>query len=271
MQSSRGGEPHLVLTMEQHTATAAALAGHFGGVPGFTRLEPADLMLGLVREHDRGWVPVDAEAPRDPSTDLPWSVYQTPIAVSIGTGPRSIDHNERCHPYRGLLASMHIVGLFTGRYGLDATRVLDLLGDDSRALLEPILEREQARQVRLRAALAADPATAAWVAEPALMHNYRALQFFDRLALWLQVTCPQERRATVIPDVPTAVGSPGVDVTVTPLGPGRVGLAPYPFDATPLEVVSEGRWLHPQPREVDLAAALSSAPAARQPTTLVPA
>lgn len=269
MQSAGGGQPHLVLTMEQHTATAATLAGHFGGTPRFSRLEPRDLMLGLVREHDRGWVPVDAEAPRDPSTDLPWSVYQTPITVSIGTGPRSIDHNERCHPYRGLLSSMHIAGLFTGRFGLDDTRILDQLGPESRALLEPMLAAETTRQARLRASLAADPATAAWVAEPALMRNYRALQFFDRLALWLQVTCPADRRPTVIPHVPTLVGAPDVAVTVTPLGPDRVRLDPYPFDTAPLEVVSEGRWLHPQPPGADLAAALSSAPTARQPTTLL--
>ena len=148
VQSTRSpGEAHLVLTMEQHTATAGALADHFGGVGPFAPLEPRDLLRGLAWEHDRGWAEVDAAAPRDPSTDLPWSVYQTPTSVSIGTGPRSIDHNERCHPYRGLLSSMHIAGLFTGRFGLDDTRILDQLGPESRALLEPMLAAETTRPV----------------------------------------------------------------------------------------------------------------------------
>lgn len=264
------GEAHLVLTMEQHTATAGALAEHFGGVGPFAPLEPRDLVLGLVREHDRGWAEVDAAAPRDPSTDLPWSVYQTPTAVSIGTGPASIDHNERCHPYRGLLASMHIVGLFTGRYGLDQTRILDLVDEASRALLEPMLAGERRRQERLRRRLAADPTTAPWVGEAALLHNYKALQTFDALALWLQVTHPSQRQPTVLRHVPTS-GGHHVAVTVTPRGHDQVVLDPYPFDVTPLELVIEGRWLHPQPAGAALAPALAAAPPGRQPVTLCPA
>jgi len=256
-----------VLTMEQHTATAGTLAEHFGGVGPFAPLEPRELLVGLVWEHDRGWAEVDAAAPRDPSTDLPWSIYQTPTSVSIGTGPRSIDHNERCHPYRGLLASMHIVGLFTGRYGLDQTRVLDLVDEPSRALLEPMLAAEMDRQARLRRQLEADPATAPWVADDALGHNYKALQTFDALALWLQVTHPARRRLTVLPHVPTS-GDGHVAVTVTPRREDRIVLDPYPFDVDPLELVIEGRWLRPQPPEVELAPALATAAPGRQPVTL---
>ncbi|MEZ5410154.1 MAG: DUF3891 family protein [Acidimicrobiales bacterium] len=268
VQSTRlPDEPHLVLTMEQHTATAGTLAQHFGGVGPFAPLEPRDLLLGLVREHDRGWAEVDAAAPRDPSTDLPWSVYQTPTSVSIGTGPRSIDHNERCHPYRGLLASMHIHGLFTGRYGLDQTRILDLVDEPSRALLEPMLAAETERQARLRRQLTADPATAPWLADAALLHSYKALQTFDALALWLQVTHPAGRRPTVLRHVPTTGGA-HVAVAVTPRSEDRIVLDPYPFDTDPLELVIEGRWLRPQPSGADLAAALAAAPPGRQPVTL---
>lgn len=268
MQSTcSAGDAHLVLTMEQHTATAGILAQHFGGVGPFAPLEPRELLLGLVWEHDRGWAEVDAAAPRDPSTDLPWSVYQTPTSVSIGTGPRSIDHNERCHPYRGLLSSMHIAGLFTGRYGLDQTRILDVLDPSSRALLEPMVAAETDRQARLRRQLAADPATAPWVREAAVMHNYKALQTFDALALWLQVTHPARRQPTVLRHVPTS-GGDHVAVTVTPRSEDRVVLDPYPFDVDPLELVIEGCWLRPQPPGADLAPALAAAPPARQPVTL---
>ena len=268
VQSTRSpGEAHLVLTMEQHTATAGALADHFGGVGPFAPLEPRDLLRGLAWEHDRGWAEVDAAAPRDPSTDLPWSVYQTPTSVSIGTGPRSIDHNERCHPYRGLLASMHIVGLFTGRYGLDQTRILDLLDQSSRDLLEPMLAAELDRQERLRRQLAASPATAPWLADEALLHNYKALQTFDALALWLQVTHPARRQPTVLRHVPTSGGG-HVAVTVTPRGEDRVVLDPYPFDVDPLELVIEGRWLRPQPPDTDLAPALAAAPSGHQTVVL---
>lgn len=263
VQSCHEGDAHLVLTMEQHTATAGLLAEHFGGTPGFERLEPNHLVVGLVHEHDRGWVEVDGSAPRDPDTDLPWSVYDTPTSVSIGTGPRSIDHNEQIHPYRGLLSSMHIVGLFTGRYGLDDAQRIDASEPESRALLEPMIAAERARQTRLRSELATDPEAASWIAEPALMRNYKALQFFDKLALWLQVTHPARRQPTLLHHVPTA-GDGDVAVAVTPLDEHRVRLEPFPFDTDPLEITIEGRWLTPQPPEVDLALALRDAPGARQ-------
>lgn len=266
--------PHLVLTMQQHTATAGDLARHFGaaapagrGSMRVGRVEPYDLVVALVTEHDRGWVPVDDAAPRRGGTGLPWSVYQTPTSISIGTGPRSVDHNEARHPYRGLLSSMHIVGLYTGRYGLDGGRILDVVGPESRALLEPMIASERQRQARLTGELEADPATAPWMG-PVLFRNYKALQFFDRLSLWLQVTHPSERQPATLPNVPTTGEADGT-VTVTPVDERVVSLDPFPFDTDPLEITIEGRWLAPQPPEVDLAVALAEAPVAHQPVTLV--
>lgn len=265
--ADRAGEPRLVLTMQQHTATAGMLARHFGGNDGFDRLEPNGLVVDLVTEHDRGWMEVDDAAPRRADTGLPWSIYQTPLAISIGTGPRSIAHNEAIHPYRGLLSSMHIVGIHTGRYGLDDNRIIDLMDDASRALLEPMIAAERERQDRLRQRLAADPATAGWMGAT-LLRNYKALQLFDRLALWLQVTHPSERRPTTITHVPTT-GEGDTAVEITPLDDRRVRLDPFPFDTDPLEIIVRGRRLAPQPPEVDLAEALAAAPEATQPVTLV--
>jgi hypothetical protein len=261
------GPARLVLTMQQHTATARVLARHFGGVDGFDRLEPLDLMVDLVGEHDRGWIPVDDAAPRCPGTGLPWSVYETPTTLSIGTGPRSIDHNESRHPYRGLLASLHIVGIYDGRHGLDPTRVLDVVPAESRELLEPMIAAERRRQERLTEQLEADPVTARWMG-PVLWRNYKALQLFDRLALWLQVTHPADRRPTTIADVPTTGGG-DVTVEVSPIDERVVRIDPFPFDTDPLDLTVEGRWLVPQPPGVDLAAALADAPPAHQPVTLV--
>lgn len=270
VQGSADGEIHLVLTMEQHTATAGALADAFGGTTAFERLHPENLMVGLAREHDRGWAEVDAEAPVDPASGLPWSVLETPIPVSITTGPRSIDHNERCHPYRGLLASMHIEGLFTGRQGLSAVRGIDLIDQRHRHLVEAMLEREAARQARLRTELAADPATSAWLEDDVLMRNYKALQFFDRLALWLQLDHPSRRRPTEIDHVPTT-GPDDTVVRVTPVGHDRVVLDPYPFRVDPLGVTIEGRWLTAQSADSDMAAALGAAATGQQHVTLTAA
>lgn len=269
VQSNSGDDRHLVLTMEQHTATAGKLAKNFGGVHDFARLEPGDLVLEMVTEHDRGWVEVDASIPMDPLTGLPWSVYETPVLVSIETGPRSIDHNEKCHPYRGLLASMHIVGLHMGRYGLNDQRGIDSVTGESRTLLEVMIAAEYERQDRLLDALARDDQTVSWIKDEALMHNYKALQFFDSLALWLQVVHPSQRQSATFDHVPT-IGGEDVSVTVTQLDEHTVQVEPYPFDTDPLEITIEGRWISPQEDQDDLAEALANAEPASQTVTLIP-
>ena len=256
--------------MEQHTATGGTMAAHYGGNEIFDRLEPNDLVVGLVAEHDRGWVPVDKAAPRDPHTDLPWSVYKAPTDITVQTGPSSIDYNESRHPYRGLLASMHIVGLFNGRYGMGDTRRLDALEGERRRLVDAMVQSELARQTRLRSELAADGDTSAWVQDATLMRNYLALQFFDRIALWLQLNHPDERKAITIDHVPTS-GDADVDIEVTPLNERHIQLTPYPFDVDRLDIGMEGRWLAAQPPDVDLAECLAASELASQPVTFVSA
>merc|ERR550537_1456277 len=64
------------------------------------------------------------------------------------------------------------------------------------------LEAEAGRQERLIAQLEADPETAAWVEHGALWTNYRALQFFDTLALYFNLDAPEQRGTTEFPKVP---------------------------------------------------------------------
>ncbi|MDH3293542.1 MAG: DUF3891 family protein [Acidimicrobiia bacterium] len=257
---------HLVLTMEEHTAVAAELAQHFGGNDLFERPQPRELLIELVAEHDRGWAEIDRRAPRDPDTNLPWSVYDAPLAHSLAAGAGSIEHNERCHPYRGLVSSMHISGLYNGRFGLSEPPSLEHLSEDEQRQVAGFLETEESRRGRLRAGLAADPATAGWVARDRLMSSYKALQFFDRLALWLQVNHPTARPATIIPNVPGA-GSDH-DLVIDQVDGERAMINPYPFDIDPLRVNLTGRFLQPQPRQVDLADVLDRAPRTTQRVVL---
>lgn len=71
VQSPARDGSRFVLTMEQHTQTGAIMARHFDGASGFERLEPHEMFVEFVAEHDRGWMPIDDEAPGDPHTGLP--------------------------------------------------------------------------------------------------------------------------------------------------------------------------------------------------------
>ena len=72
----------------------------------------------VCRWHDRGWRDLDENPPLDPRTGLPYHLGETPIEITMLTSATSPHHNEAVHPYCGLLDSMHITGLYHGRYGL---------------------------------------------------------------------------------------------------------------------------------------------------------
>ena len=267
VQSAARDGSHLVLTMEEHTATAGVLARHFGRSADFERARPGDLFVELVGEHDRGWVPIDAAVPRNPRTDLPFTVFEIGLDRTLAAGLATIDHNVLQHPYRGVLASMHIAGLFNGRFGLEEPMALAGLDPDERDHLAGFLASEQSRRDRLVEGLRGDPDTAGWVTTDALMTDYKLLQFFDRFALWLQVTHPQDRRATRFRSVPA--GHTDVEILAEPLDEMMVRLDPYPFDMERLTIAVSGRSLRPVPGSVDLAAALRSAPRVQQQVVLV--
>lgn len=267
VQSAAPDGSHLVLTMEEHTATGAVLARHFGGTELFDRPEPTELFVELVAEHDRGWVPVDNMVERDPNTDLPWNVFDAPLAHSLTAGAGTIDYNERCHPYRGLLASMHISGLYNGRFGMNEPQSLGDFEANEAAALTEFLDTEQQRRDRLEGELAADPATAWWVERDIIMKCYKALQFFDMLALWLQVAHPHGRGPMVWAGVPGRNAEHVIQIEQ--LDDTRVSLDPYPFDTDGLAIVVTGRRLHPQPGRSDLAVALSDATPGEQNVLLV--
>lgn len=257
VQSPAPDGSHLVLTMEEHTATGAVLARHFGGTELFDRPQPRDLFIELVAEHDRGWVSIDQRAERDPTKGLPWNVFDAPITHSLTAGLGTIDHNERCHPYRGLVSSMHIAGLYNGRFGLNEPKPIDDLSAQEVHQLTKFLASEQTRRNRLHAQLSADSDTARWVDHDVLMKCYKALQFFDKFALWLQVNHPHGRPPMVWEHVPGRDGDHAV--RIEQVDDTRVRLAPFPFDTDDLPIRITGRRLRPQPATIDLARALEAA------------
>jgi len=161
------------------------------------------------------------------------------------------------------MSSMHSWGLYNGRYGMSDKVLLNDLAADNRSLAEPMLDGERARQQRLRAQLAADPATAPWVEESHLFQNYKQLQFFDTLALYFNCTHADARVATSFPHVPVDAQS-DVEVAIAPAGDGVYALTPYPFDRDELTLTFRGRYLAPVAAGRDVRAQLGAAPESTQ-------
>ena len=267
IQTAPEQSAHLVVPMSDHTSLADQFAAAFGN-ENFAGLNPEGLMRFLVANHDAGWNEVDARMPMDPNTGLPCNLLQTPMDDLVQTGAPSAAFNEEHHPYCGLLISMHVYGLYHGRYGLSDKIVVDLLPKEVRPKFDTMLNAELARQERLKSSLSADPAMVEYVDETMLFHNYKLLQFFDTLSLYFCMEHPDRREQSTFLNVPKSVGN-DVSVTVTPLDDGTYQVSPFPFKGASLEVELPGHAMMPQAPGEDIQAVLTATPKTSEKVTLV--
>lgn len=256
VQPPQSGESGYAVTLAEHQGLAAQLAARFGN-SDFCEPAPREEMLFAVGHHDSGWEEIDCAPPGYPASGLPCSLGQHPIAQLLAAAARSIVLNEGRHPYCGLLVSMHQAGLYNGRYGLKAAQSMPTLSSDEREQVTVFLEQETVRQTRLRRLLSADPAWRAAVEYNALFSNYLLLQFFDRLALYLNLGAPGRLCPAVIDRVPAAPGREP-DIHITPAD-DSITLAPYPF-CREIEVNYSLRSVKPEAGVLDWCERLTAAP-----------
>lgn len=266
VQTAATGDAHFVITQVDHARASGILAKAFGNVM-FAELNPCAAMEYVVAHHDEGWADLDAQAMLDLETRLPYHLTKTPILKLIETGDKSPNHNEAHNPYAGLISSMHTWGLYHGRYGLSDKVFINTFPAEHRPAVDAMLAGEEARQAKLKAQLAVDLATAAWVDERVLFHNYKLLQFFDTLSLYFHTAYAGGRGESHFLNVPRAVGD-DVQVTVTPLGVDVYRVMPFPFND---EVIftTQGRYIKPLAEGDDLAQVMVETPYSEQTVRLV--
>ena len=262
-------QARFMMRMIEHTTLAGRFARVFGNSQ-FEPVQPREVMLYMIDNHDRGWMDFDASPDIDPATGLPWNLIETPAERIVGTSAGSPDFNERHHPYAGLLSSMHSWGLYNGRYGLSDMVLIDTIGPQDRPLADRMLAAELERQARLRTRLLADPATAHWVDEATILQNYKQLQFFDTLALYFNRAPEGDRTEAVFPHVPMARDRDAT-IVVRPVAEATYALSPFPFEQSGLQFEFEGRWVEPvsDAGVADWVARVARAPVARQAFTLL--
>ena len=250
VQSAPKGKPHFVILQTDHARASGELAAAFGNGM-FAPLYPQELMEYVVAHHDEGWTSVDEEVNRDEHTGLPYHLTQTPLPLLVRTGEGTPNFNEAHHPFCGVVASMHVYGLYHGRYGLSDKIFIDSLTEEHKPLVEGLLSGELARQERLRGQLRAE-GHADWAQDGFLFHAYKLLQFFDTLSLYFHMVNAEARAEATFQNVPRALGD-DVTVTVRPVSKNAYELSPWPFGEEVLEFTTLGRYLKPQPAGVNLA------------------
>jgi hypothetical protein len=249
IQTAPEGAPRFAMKMDEHTGLSGQFARAFGNET-FEPVQPREVLLYLIANHDKGWVAYDAAPGTDPRTGLPYNLVDTPAQDITKTSSLSPDFNEKRHPYCGLLSSMHSWGLYNGRYGMSDKVLIDTISEKDRPLADRMLEAEIQRQERLKAQLRKDPETAAWVEDKHLFQNYKQLQFFDTLALYFNRSHESARGEARFEHVPMNAQQDAT-VTIRPAGPGVYALSPYPFDESPVKFKFSGRYIRPSERGAD--------------------
>ncbi len=269
IQTAPEGAPRLAITMDEHTALAGSFARAFGNA-NFEPVEPREVMLYVISQHDKGWAAFDAAPKVDPRTGLPYNLVDTPAEDITRTSAASPDFHELHHPYAALISSMHSWGLYNGRYGTSDKVLINTIAPEQRHLAERMLEGELERQARLKAELANDPQAAAWIDEKHLFQNYRQLQFFDTFALYFNRDHEGARKQATFPHVPMSAER-DTTITVRPLEPGVYAVSPYPFKDDNAEFAFSGRYVKPLPKgsDGDFSAVLRATAASWQRFTLV--
>lgn len=247
IQSAPNGSPRLAIMMYEHNALCLQFAKAFGN-QDFARVEPFDLMVYVISNHDAGWLEYDRNPRVNPSTSLPYDLVETPLDSILATSRLSPDFNERQNAYCGLLSSMHSWGLYNGRYGLSKLVLLDKVGEKDLPLTNKMLDGELARQKRLKEDLAKDARFAPYLSERKIFQNYKALQFLDTLALYFNRVHPTLRAEQTFENVPVSEDE-DTQVTIRPVGDGAYALSPFPMKVDGAEYAFCGRRITPSAGE----------------------
>jgi Protein of unknown function (DUF3891) len=249
IQTALFGTPRLAIMMYEHTALSGQFARAFGN-DEFEPLSPLDLMVYVIAHHDAGWTEFDRDPAIDAKTGLPYNLIETPAKYITVTSQQSPDFNERQHPFCGLISSMHSWGLYNGRYGLSNHVLIKQFPESDRPLAERMLDRELARQKRLKEEIGRDAKLSGRLDEQKLFQNYKQLQFMDTLALYFNRVHPSERAEQTFEHVPLDAQN-DTAVTIRPREPGIYSLSPYPFAPDGAEFAFAGRRVKPLGNEAN--------------------
>lgn len=264
VQVAPDGKTAFVIKQQDHAEVSGIFAEHFGN-DDFELLNPRDALIHVARHHDDGWESIDAKPELDPKTGFVYHLTQTPMRKLIESGNKSPDSNEAYNSYSGIISSMHTYGLYHGRYGLSDKIVIDLIGDEWREQVQAMLDQEFTRQKRIKEELRADE-QGELVEDRVLFRNYKLLQFFDTLALYIQTAHPENVGEAEFIHVPKTLDD---DVTIQAKveSTGVITLSPWSFDVDNFEVNTKGRIMSASISNKTLATAFAESPISEQSYT----
>jgi len=237
------GSDWLLISQVEHARIAGEVADHWPDPMGDASL--AAPLRHAIRNHDNGWSTWE-QAPRiDPDTGWARNFTEMPTVDACAIWSHSIADCANHSPWGGLWVSRHFCWL--GERGRQ--HVTDA---PSRQAFESFLDTQQTLQARWLAQLALERGESH--ARNSGEIGFRLVQFFDRLSLWLCCEPETSPKPLEFPD--------GRIFEFAPRSPTEIGVRPWAFNVSILELSVPVARLPMQPYADDAAlqAALAHAP-----------
>lgn len=236
------------VTQPDHARVAGALAAAWGNERlGFEAL--SDSLKIAAARHDDGWEVLDGAPAVAAGTGRPAHFLEVPLEATVGPYGAGVERIYADDVYAGVLSSRHWAGLYSARWGVQDSPLLD------HPLAREVADAQDQRAAAEARGLWADRGGLRSAFEAALWHDYEVLQTLDFISLALclvdvreptaaaeaHVAVPATLRGVVqppgarlVPMVPLA-GS-HVTMRMCVLEPSVVEVDPYPFASDSLVV-----------------------------------
>ncbi len=214
----------ILIGQTDHSRFVGKLAAHWGN-SDFAAPQPYESVVRGAVYHDYGWLRYETNPLIDPESGEPYEFRKTPFnPAQLESYQWCIDWLSAIDGYSGLLAGMHRMGLWRGRYGKINHPGMKYNPQGIRPEIQELLDRNEPRQEKERASGNQDE----------IWTNYHLLQVWDLLGLYF---CCQEPYDDYIDPVPLGYSNgKTLRLNMKPVGEGQVAFDPYPFNARPLRV-----------------------------------
>jgi hypothetical protein len=210
----------------------ALLSGQFArawGNDNFEAPRPLDTVARATARHDDGWA-IWERAPSllamNGGTPKPRNFLDVQILSHLAFYRAQIRAVGDEDPYAGLLISMHGCGIYNGRYGTDPALKLTFAPLDQSAVTDFVNEQEGRRDELIKEL---------GVSEEELWTNYKFVQMYDRLSLYFCMKDLEAGETAELEPAPASYSGDTAKLTITPDGPWRVKMDPFPFADAPAE------------------------------------
>jgi hypothetical protein len=218
------GDSWQIVLQTDHADLSAQFLKAWRGDESFARPHPFASVLIATARHDDGWSVWERAPGLDPRTGAPRTFVDVQVRSHLAFYRACIEAVTDQDPYAGLLVSMHGAGIYRGRYETQPSLKITHAGT-AKEQVDAFVQQQEDDYPRRIGELR--------TTESECWTNYRFLQIYDRLSLYVCMNDLEEGTPITIKPVPTDYKGSEATLEIEPAEPWRVYMDPFPFAQNP--------------------------------------